>query len=310
MSTYDRTNTVLWELGTVTSGVVTSLALAYGSVKRFIEYHSTRRSFNKVLAAKIVPITDLRSLILSSANEAESNDEKLIVVRGLVRNLSSNVLVDHASGKRGVVLQETHTCIEYKNLDDLLGWDRFNPFKLLKPWKYLRYTLLRTVPFQLEGFSPGSYSDSVVVNLSGSTHSLPLKPVFDLCRVLPKNRLTLSILYPVGLLEVKLLPLGKEITAIGFCSLQDGNLQIKACENIPYFLTELTKYHMVENLGHMGCSFFIQGVTFGSLALFVLFLTFATFVRNRPCCWQRWKDWRQRWRKSDDDNSNEKIVHG
>lgn len=41
----------------------------------------------------------------------------------------------------------------------------------------------------------------------------------------------------VGVLdEEKILPLGKDITAIGVCSSKDGILEIKSCEDLPYFL--------------------------------------------------------------------------
>ena len=41
----------------------------------------------------------------------------------------------------------------------------------------------------------------------------------------------------VGLLdEEKILPLGKEITAVGVCSLKNGNPEIQSCNDLPYFL--------------------------------------------------------------------------
>ena len=41
----------------------------------------------------------------------------------------------------------------------------------------------------------------------------------------------------VGLLdEEKILPLGKDITAVGVCSLKDGIPEIKSCKDLPYFL--------------------------------------------------------------------------
>ena len=41
----------------------------------------------------------------------------------------------------------------------------------------------------------------------------------------------------VGLLdEEKILPLGKDITAVGHCSLKNGIAEIKSCKDIPYFL--------------------------------------------------------------------------
>jgi len=41
----------------------------------------------------------------------------------------------------------------------------------------------------------------------------------------------------VGLLdEEKILPLGKDITAVGLGSLNNGVVEIKSCKDLPYFL--------------------------------------------------------------------------
>lgn len=41
----------------------------------------------------------------------------------------------------------------------------------------------------------------------------------------------------VGLLdEEKILPLGKDITAVGVCRFKDGLPEIKSCDDLPYFL--------------------------------------------------------------------------
>lgn len=41
----------------------------------------------------------------------------------------------------------------------------------------------------------------------------------------------------VGLLdEEKILPLGKDITAIGICSLRNGIPEIKSFKDLPYFM--------------------------------------------------------------------------
>lgn len=41
----------------------------------------------------------------------------------------------------------------------------------------------------------------------------------------------------VGVLdEEKILPLGKDITAVGVCSSKDGIFEIKSCKDLPYFL--------------------------------------------------------------------------
>lgn len=41
----------------------------------------------------------------------------------------------------------------------------------------------------------------------------------------------------IGLLdEEKILPLGKDISAVGLCRLRDGIAEIKSCKDLPYFL--------------------------------------------------------------------------
>lgn len=45
------------------------------------------------------------------------------------------------------------------------------------------------------------------------------------------------LFWKVGLLdEEKILPLGKEITAVGICRWQDGVPEIRSCRDLPYFL--------------------------------------------------------------------------
>lgn len=36
--------------------------------------------------------------------------------------------------------------------------------------------------------------------------------------------------------EEKILPLQKEITAVGICSLRNGAFELKSCKDLPYFL--------------------------------------------------------------------------
>lgn len=52
---------------------------------------------------------------------------------------------------------------------------------------------------------------------------------FDACELL--------LFLQVGLLyEEKILPLGKDVTAVGMCNLKNGILEIKSCKDLPYFL--------------------------------------------------------------------------
>nr|CAD1845091.1 unnamed protein product [Ananas comosus var. bracteatus] len=49
--------------------------------------------------------------------------------------------------------------------------------------------------------------------------------------------------YPVALLdEEKILPVGKEITAVGFCRTRDGALEVKPCQELPFSCKNLFSY--------------------------------------------------------------------
>ncbi|KAF9607003.1 hypothetical protein IFM89_030422 [Coptis chinensis] len=76
--------------------------------------------------------------------------------------------------------------------------------------------------------------------------------------------------YPVGLLdEEKILPLGKEIGAVGIiCSSQeDGNTQIKPCKELPYFLTGMTQDQMVAQLTSRSNLLFWSCIVLGTVSV-------------------------------------------
>nr|KAJ0204302.1 hypothetical protein LSAT_V11C500277820 [Lactuca sativa] len=74
-----------------------------------------------------------------------------------------------------------------------------------------------TVPFILVDGGNRPKSDYLKINMDESKHPLPLKTV--------------------GLLdEEKILPVGKEITAVGLVSLKNGILEVMACRDLPFFL--------------------------------------------------------------------------
>ncbi|GMQ08159.1 hypothetical protein CsSME_00052014 [Camellia sinensis var. sinensis] len=102
--------------------------------------------------------------------------------------------------------------------------------------------LLEVVPFILVEGGRRPQSDYLIVNMDGSKHPLPLVTVYHQLQPISASPYTfLQALfgheYPVGLLdEEKILPLGKDITAVGICSLKDGIPEIKSCKDLPYFL--------------------------------------------------------------------------
>nr|GLL24751.1 E3 ubiquitin-protein ligase SPL2 isoform X2 [Ipomoea trifida] len=74
----------------------------------------------------------------------------------------------------------------------------------------------------------------------------------------------------VGLLhEEKILPLGKDITAIGICSSIRGIPEIKSCNSLPYFLSE-SKDQMIVELAFKTKVLLWSWVVFGSLAIGIL----------------------------------------
>lgn len=48
--------------------------------------------------------------------------------------------------------------------------------------------------------------------------------------------------------EEKILPLGKEITAVGICNLRNAVLELKSFKNLPYYLSDITKDQMLVDL--------------------------------------------------------------
>ncbi|KAF3452032.1 hypothetical protein FNV43_RR08128 [Rhamnella rubrinervis] len=152
------------------------------------------------------------------------------------------------------------------------------------------------VPFVLVEGGQWPRSDSVAVNMDGSKHPLPLVTNYHkLLPVINSPHTFLQTLfgqeYPVGLLdEEKILPLGKEITAVGVCSLKNGNPEIQSCKDLPYFLSDMTKDQMVVDLTNSSSILFWGGIILGSLSVGVL--GYAA-VRN----WNRWKEWKERERQ-------------
>jgi E3 ubiquitin-protein ligase MUL1 len=55
---------------------------------------------------------------------------------------------------------------------------------------------------------------------------------------LPRKLVSLCLLFlKVALLdEEKILPVGKEITAVGICRVENGSFEINPCEDMPCFL--------------------------------------------------------------------------
>ncbi|KAK7851871.1 e3 ubiquitin-protein ligase spl2 [Quercus suber] len=267
---------LLSQLALSFDGAVLGIALAYAAVRSLLKFSATSSSLNKILKApSVVYVSDLRSILAvhddqdssSSSQPSDHHHQKLVVLRGTVEAKSAvdsswktfkpNVLLSQESGDKAVVVQRT-----------------------------------QTVPFVLVDGGRWPHSDFVVVNMDGSNHPLPLATVFH--QLQPINASPYTFLqalfgheYPVGLLdEEKILPLGKDITAVGMCSFKNGVPEIKSCKDLPYFLSDLTKDQMIVDLAFRSKILLWGGVAFGSLSIGILGYA---VMRN----WNRWKEWRQ-----------------
>ncbi|KAL6009505.1 hypothetical protein ACLOJK_022734, partial [Asimina triloba] len=132
------------------------------------------------------------------------------------------------------------------------------------------------VPFVLIEGSFWPWAGYVAVNLDKSTQPLPLTTVYHQLRPVQASSYTIfqAIFghgYPVGLLdEEKILPLGKEITAVGICRLQDGVPEIESCKDLPYFLPNKRKDQMEVDLGMSTNILFWGGVLLSTLSFGIL----------------------------------------
>ncbi|KAJ4833237.1 hypothetical protein Tsubulata_028212 [Turnera subulata] len=272
-------------------GAVLGVALAYAAVRSIVKFASASKSLRKIRSAPTLSVSDLRSVIRDGAqDQAPGGEDNVVIVRGhvdaksavdtwknnlLVRshNNSGGVLVSHQSGDKAVILQRT-----------------------------------QTVPFILVEGGQSPVSDYVVVNMDGSRHPLPLTTVYHQLQPVDATPYTfLQALfgheYPVGLLdEEKILPLGKSISAVGVCNFKNGIPEIKSCEDLPYFLSDMTKDQILSDLAFKTKMLMWSGIILGSLSIGILGYA---VVRN----WNRWKEWRQQQRQaqepSDDTNDQD-----
>lgn len=285
-------------------GAVLGAALAYAAVRSLLKFTTTSSALGRIRQAPSSSVSDLRSILTVEDSSSDESQlfEKIVVVRGTVeaksavdpswKSFKPNILVSRESGDKGVVVQRTQTCI-YNEWKGFFGWTSDLRAIFARSWREQESTSLRTVPFVLVEGQGWSHSDFVVVNMDGSRHPLPLITVYH--QLQPINASPYTFLqalfgheYPVGLLdEEKILPLGKDIIAVGMCSFKDGIPEIKSCKDLPYFLSDMTKDQMIIDLAFRSKVLLWSGIALGSLSLGILGYA---VVRN----WNRWKEWRQR----------------
>ncbi|XP_020232197.1 E3 ubiquitin-protein ligase SPL2 [Cajanus cajan] len=288
---------LLSQLALSFDGAVLGFALAYAAVRTLFKFTATSTALRKLRHAPSLSVSDLRSLLADS----NSHDGQIVIARGTVdaksavdgswKTLRPGVLVSRESGDKGVILQRTQTCI-YNEWKGLFGWTSDLRAIFARSWRQQESTSLRKVPFVLIDIGQRPNSEYVVVNMDGSRHPLPLTTVYH--KLQPINASPYTFLqalfgheYPVGLLdEEKILPLGKDITAVGVCSLKNGIAEIKSCKDLPYFLSDLSKDQMIVDLSIKTKVLFWGGIALGSMSVGIL--SYAV-VRN----WNKWKQWKQ-----------------
>ncbi|KAI3711958.1 hypothetical protein L1987_70507 [Smallanthus sonchifolius] len=305
MSVHDQAAVaVLSQVALAADGAVLGLALAYIAVRSVLKFKTTSSALNKVKKAPSVSVSDLRSVLSNHSDQdtdtTTSCDEKLVIVRGVVETKSvvngnwkkQNVLVSHESNEKAVILQRTQTCI-YNEWRGFFGWTSDFRSLFSRHWKEQETSSLRTVPFILVDGGKWPQSDYLIVNLDGSKHPLPLTTVYHNLQPISASPYTFLQAffgheYPVGLLdEEKILPVGKEITAVGLVSMKNGTPEVMACNDLPFFLSNMGKAQMVMELDFRTKVLFWSGIVVGSLATGILGYA---IVRN----WNRLKEWRQR----------------
>eukprot|EP00256_Glycine_max_P032023 XP_006576561.1 E3 ubiquitin-protein ligase SPL2 isoform X1 [Glycine max] len=301
---------LLSQLALSFDGAVLGLALAYAAVRTLFKFTATSAALRKLHRAPSVSVSDLRSLLAEIPSDADGNSDggNIVIVRGTVdakstveggtwKTLRPGVLVSRESGDKSVILQRTQTCI-YNEWKGLFGWTSDLRAIFARSWRQQESTSLRKVPFVLIDVGRWPNAEYVVVNMDGSRHPLPLSTVYHKLQPITASPYTfLQALfgheYPVGLLdEEKILPLGKNITAVGLCSLKNGIAEIKSCKDLPYFLflyccrSDLSKDQMIVDLSSKTKILFWGGIALGSMSVGVLGYA---VVRN----WNKWKQWKQ-----------------
>ncbi|CAH9145599.1 unnamed protein product [Cuscuta epithymum] len=301
MSSHDHAvGAVLTQIALAADGALLGLTLAFVAVRSILKFKATNSALHKIKEAPSVRVSDLSSLIDAEKESNQSDEGSLVIVRGKVeaksvvegnwKSLMTNVLVAHDSGEKAVILQRTQSCI-YNDWKGFLGWTSDLRSLFTRSWKEHKSSSIRTVPFVIVEAGRWPQSEYVNVKLDGSTHPLPLVTVYHDLHPVEATPLTclqalLGHQYPIALLdEEKILPLGKEITAVGICSSSGGALEIKACNYLPVFLSEMTKDQLIVDLTFKTKVLLWSGAVFGLVAIGIL--SYAA-VRN----WNRWKAWR------------------
>ncbi|CAH8392672.1 unnamed protein product [Eruca vesicaria subsp. sativa] len=274
-------------------GAILGVTLAFGAVRAASKYASTSVALNKIKDSPEVSVSDLRSLIPPS--DDENSNQRIVVVRGTVapkttgdgNHKNNNVLISEETGERALIIHRTQTYM-YSGWKTLFHLSSAHRFLLERSLPKQGAGFMRMVPFVIMDKNQGSQTSFLVVNMDGARQPLPLTTVYN--RLQPINSSPYSFLqalffpeYPVGMLDVeKILPTGRDLTAVGICSFNNGVPEIKSCQDLPYFLSDMTKDKMIMDLTETTSVLFWGGVILGCLSVGIL-----GFAAVRA--WNRWK---------------------
>nr|GMC53869.1 E3 ubiquitin-protein ligase SPL2 [Ipomoea batatas]GMC55727.1 E3 ubiquitin-protein ligase SPL2 [Ipomoea batatas] len=112
---------VLSQIALAADGTVLGLALAFIAVRSVLKFKATNSALHQIKEAPSVRVSDLRSVVSEHGDSNQSEDGKLVIVRGTVearsavegdwKSLRSDILVAHDSGERAVIVQRTQTVL-------------------------------------------------------------------------------------------------------------------------------------------------------------------------------------------------------
>ncbi|XP_072977812.1 E3 ubiquitin-protein ligase SPL2 [Typha angustifolia] len=297
-----QTATAIARAATAFDGAVLGLGLSICAASSWVKYFSYSSALRRIHLAPSPSISDLRSLV-SSSSSSDGDEGVLVVVRGDVQPRTAvdastwgsakslGALVSQGSGERAVISTQMQTCL-YNEWRGIFAWSFDLHAILAKSSKEQMTTSFKSVPFILtEGGHWPSYG-YVHINLDGSSHPLPLTTVYHQLHPVQVSPYTLIQAvfgngYPVALLdEEKILPVGKKITAIGICTARNGEIEIKSCQELPYFLSEKRKDEIEAELATSASTLFWSGILLGALSVVVV--GYAIY-RN----WTKWKEWKE-----------------
>ncbi|GJN08904.1 hypothetical protein PR202_ga26864 [Eleusine coracana subsp. coracana] len=236
MSARDReTAEALVRFAASLDGAVLGLGTAAVAIASWVKYLAVARELRLVASAAASSIAGVRSIL-----PEEDGESRLIAVRGFVRTLpGGSYLRAPGSGEYGVATKHT-----------------------------------QTVKFALADSMQGNRAPMITVDLDKTDHQpLPLTTVYHKLIPVETSPYTLfqTIIgngYPIALLdEEKILPLGKELTAIGLGRTNDGSVMITSCPEIPFFLSELTKHEMQAELASRSRKLFWGSIALGTLSV-------------------------------------------